>query len=613
MKDKLVTWYRLGLKNIAMVAFYRVLKKGGYYRYILPISKLPEVSIFSNNVADSTKKHNVDYFSFHSIDVSSPPNWFLNPWNNKEAPSYKSDKNREGGLSDNHWSTIPDFMPELGDIKLVWELSRFDWLPKMAWAYKQGDQSALPLLELWLRDWVIQNPVNNGINWKCGQEASLRCLNLIASSLMIDSAFEKPSSGFLSLLEVHLGRITPTLRYAMAQDNNHGTSEAAALFVVGEYLAQYGTDKQKKKANKWSRQGRHWLENRILQLVMNDGSFSQHSVTYHRLFLDTLSFVELIRVRLNANDFSLAFYQRMKKAVEWLYFMTDEISGDAPNLGANDGAFLFNFNNTQYRDFRPSVQLGAITFLRESFFGYEKIQHPLLKLFNIENNSFSLKPKKQSGFLLEDGAYGFINKDEGFAMMRLPVFKFRPSHADAHHIDIWHKGINLIRDGGTYSYNTGIELMEYFSGTKSHSTIQFDNKDQMPKLGRFLFGNWLRPDELGVSKLDKKITSAYTDFQNRFHKRSITSTPLGWKIIDKFKGFNSKATLRWRLAPADWEIENNKVTGKYFDLEIKSNLNVSLKLSEADESHYYMHKHKIPVLEVCTKESGMIETIITLH
>ena len=98
MKDKLVTWYRLGLKNIATVAFYRVLKKGGYYRYILPISKLSEVSIFSNNVADSTKKHHVDYFSFHSIDVSSPPNWFLNPWNNKEVPSYKSDKNRGGGF-----------------------------------------------------------------------------------------------------------------------------------------------------------------------------------------------------------------------------------------------------------------------------------------------------------------------------------------------------------------------------------------------------------------------------------------------------------------------------------------------------------------------------------
>ena len=602
MRQKVSTWYRLGFKNIATVASYRILKRLGYYRHKLPVSALPNESLFSENIAEKSEKSNVDYFSFHSIEVSSPPNWFLNPWNKAEHSNTST-----------HWSDISDFMPELGDIKLVWELSRFDWMPKVAWAYQQGDNSALPLLELWVRDWVNKNPVNGGLNWKCGQEASLRCLNLLVSALFIDDSFNKPSIGLLSFLEAHATRITPTLRYAMAQDNNHGTSEAAALFIVGEYLNIHGSVKQKALGRKWAKKGRYWLENRVKHLVMADGSFSQHSVTYHRLLLDSLSFVELVRDSLDVKKFSKNYYSKMKQAVLWLYNITDKTSGGAPNLGANDGAYLFNLNKAEYRDFRPSIQLGSVVFLkmRQS---NENIQHPLLTIFKTSINNLPLLPEKRSIDLLNNGGYGFLRKDHGFAMMRLPIFKFRPSHADAHHIDIWHNGINIIRDGGTYSYNTDNKLLQYFSGTESHNTIQFDNRDQMPRLGRFLFGNWLKPNELSLDENTMCINSSYTDSQNNYHQRSLSKTISGWKIIDTFKGFTSHAVLRWRLPPNNnWLLKENKLQGKHFSIEIKSTLKLSLKLLETEESLYYMHKKNIPVLETLCKEYGVIETVITVN
>ncbi len=612
MKLKIITWYRLGLMNIATVAVYRLLKKMGYYRYRLPIKHLASSPIFSENTALKSVKCEINYFSFHSIEVISPPNWFINP--------YKSAKNRGGVLYKDHvsplltqhWSSIPDFMPELGDIKLVWELSRFDWLPKMAWTYKQGDKNALPLLELWVRDWINKNPVNSGLNWKCGQEASLRCLNLLLSTLIIDNCFKKPSNGLLSLLEAHAARITPTLRYAMAQDNNHGSSEAAALFVVGEYLAIYGDTQQKALGQSWAKKGRYWLENRVEHLVMEDGSFSQHSVTYHRLFLDSLSFVELIRAHLDIAKFSNSYYLKMQKATLWLYHMVDDKSGGAPNLGANDGAYLFNLENREYRDFRPSIQLSLAVFLEARLINKENT-HPLLTLFNINTHKLALAPNKPIAQLLQNGGYGLLRKPQGFAMMRLPVFKFRPSHADAHHVDIWHKGINIIRDGGTYSYNTDDAFLQYFSGTASHSTIQFDGKDQMPRLGRFLFGDWLKPKELYLANDNQCIRSSYKDSQGAFHQRSLINCDKGWKVIDKFDGFKSYAVLRWRLAPDDWRLEQNTVVGTQFDLEFKSNLKISLKLLEADESLYYMHKQSIPVLEVLCEEAGSIETLISLH
>jgi hypothetical protein len=36
--------------------------------------------------------------------------------------------------------------------------------------------------------------------------------------------------------------------------------------------------------------------------------------------------------------------------------------------------------------------------------------------------------------------------------------------------------------------------LNYFAGTASHNTIQFDDRDQMPRVSRFLFGDWLKPD-----------------------------------------------------------------------------------------------------------------------
>ena len=615
MKDKLFTWHRLGLKNIATVASYRILKKLGYYRRVLPVTPLGNSSIFSESVASRGKprKVSIDYFSFHSIDVKSPPNWFINPWNNK----YKSGKNRGGVLQQDqyrkrHWSELPDFIPELGDIKLVWELSRFDWLPKMAWAYKQGDKQVLPLLELWLRDWIKHNPVNSGINWKCGQEASLRCLNLLTSSLMIDNNFHKPNEGLLSLLESHASRITPTLHYAMAQDNNHGTSEAAALFIVGEYLVLHGNAKQKKLGVKWSSKGRYWLENRVSKLVMGDGSFSQYSVTYHRLFLDSLAFVELYREHFDLKEFSAPYYKKMKLASKWLYYMTDENNKNAPNLGANDGAYLFNIENNPYRDFRPSIQLSSVVFLKENPRD-DSVQHPLLTLFNIDTNKLPPSSRKPATSLFKSGGYAVIRKKQGFAMMRLPIFKFRPSHADAHHVDIWHNGINIIRDGGTYSYNTDEKLLTYFSGTQSHSTVQFDNRDQMPRLGRFLFGNWLKPSELNFDESKTSIASSYKDSMGVSHKRSLLNTEAGWKVIDKFEDFSSHATLRWRLSAGNWTLDGNKLMSDSFDIEIKSYSKLSLKLLEGYESLYYMDKTKIPILEVTCKEFGTIESIITLH
>ena len=56
--------------------------------------------------------------------------------------------------------------------------------------------------------------------------------------------------------------------------------------------------------------GRGWLENRAKKLIGKDGSFSQYSLNYHRMLLDTLSIAEVWRQRSETPSFSLIFYSQ---------------------------------------------------------------------------------------------------------------------------------------------------------------------------------------------------------------------------------------------------------------------------------------------------------------
>src|SRR5699024_10329942 len=128
-------------------------------------------------------------------------------------------------------------------------------------------------------DWIQNNPAYLGPNWKCGQEASIRVMHLIAGAIALNG-FNNLNDNLLKLIEIHLKRIAPTIEYAIAQDNNHGTSEATALYIGGGLLNHNNPNSQ---FLKWQKLGEKWLINRADKLIMSDGGFSQYSVNYHRL------------------------------------------------------------------------------------------------------------------------------------------------------------------------------------------------------------------------------------------------------------------------------------------------------------------------------------------
>ena len=606
---KLRTVIGIGLLNILRVAYYRLGVLVGFnpvhrLQGQIPVPPFYVSPLVLRNHSIPLSPHwqkNIRLFSYWSVEKKNKfPDWLANPLTGQAIPN-----------ANRPWWQIPDFDPRVGDIKLIWELSRFDWVLVFAQRAAQGDSASLDQLNDWLRDWCEKNPPYLGPNWKCGQEASIRVLHLAMATILLKQS-PVAMQGLINLIRLHLCRIAPTLMYAIAQDNNHGTSEAAALFVGGSWLCQSGIT----EGDRWMRMGRKWLENRASRLIGDQGTFSQYSLNYHRVLLDTFCMVEVWRRQLALPEFSVTYKKRTLAATQWLRHMINPSNGDGPNVGANDGARLIQLSSTPYRDYRPTVQLALALFGNEAAYEGDGSWNEPLKWLDIDI------PKKVanslSSYVADDGGFAMLRKGNAMAMLRYPRFKFRPSQADALHLDLWVDSLNLLRDAGSYSYNTDEYSHAYFNGTAGHNTVQFDDRDQMPRLSRFLFGDWLKTDFLVPLVEDgssSQFAAGYTDAKGVGHRRHILLRNNGFFVLDEVSGFRQKAVLRWRLVPGDWRVVSTEdgVQVSHSQLQLVLSIKSSVPIVRVEiidgwESKYYLERNVMPVIEFEVKQPGTLST-----
>ncbi len=528
-------------------------------------------------------------FGAHRVEIGdAPPAWSLDPLSG------------EGGTDCRPWWRIDDFAG--GDIKRIWEFSRFDWAMAFAQQARCGDGAALDRLNAWIEDWIARNPPYLGPNWKCAQEASIRLLHLSIAAIALGTE-RSVSAPLQALLDAHIRRIVPTLSYAHAQDNNHATSEAAALFVAGAWLDMVGMP----GGRQWQRKGRRLLERHVLRLFGTDGSFSQYSLNYHRVALDTVAIAEIWRRRSGLPPFSKRFLARAAAATDWLYAMVDPASGDTPNLGANDGANLLALTGADYRDYRPAVQLASVLFRGTRAYPPGTWDHALAWL-GVENVAAMADPPASAVF--DDGGYAVLRRGGAMALLRYPRFRFRPSQADALHVDLWVEGENLLRDGGTFSYNTDQRWIDYFGGIEAHNSVQFDRLPQMPRVSRFLLGDWLTTDDRGPLLGERGEPGYWASYCHRRgwrHRRDVLLGDRALLVTDTVSGFATEATVRWRLSPGAWTWNGKYATNGGHRLTIDADMPiVRAAIVTGHESRYYLDMSELPVLEITVATSGRI-------
>jgi len=283
------------------------------------------------------------FFSRHQLKVGLPPDWHKNPQTGECAPV------------DIHWSRLNEFA--YGDVKWIWELSRFSFVYTLVRAYcRTGDEQWPDLFWRLVEDWAAKNPPQHAANWKCGQEIVFRimawCFGLFG---FLDAQATTPARAatLLRLLAVSAKRIEAHIGYALSQQNNHGISEAAGLWTVGILFPEL------QDALRWRERGQKELERLARELIYDDGGFSQHAINYHRVMLeDYLWCIQL--GKLSGQPLSSELRRRIQKAGEFVAHLMDPDSGRVPNWGANDGAHVLPLTNCEYLDYRPVVQTAAM-------------------------------------------------------------------------------------------------------------------------------------------------------------------------------------------------------------------------------------------------------------
>jgi hypothetical protein len=599
--NNLQTYSKLGFGNVARVALYRALLKTNLHSVQRIKANAPaEGSFYSGKyISSSTATADLDlpwlthhvFFGWEIQNPASPPDWF----------------GKASGSATKNWWDILDFNPDVGDIKCVWEASRFEWLQSFALAAKSGDTGRTEQMNSWLADWWHRNPPFKGPNWKCAQEASIRVLRLVFAAHILGE-LRTASKPLLDAIEIHLARIAPTLGYAKGQQNNHATSEAAALWVGGLFLKANG-----RGDNAIASGGKAALASSIMSLVLPDGSFSQSSSNYHRFLLDTLCIAELLRRALSSTALDDAACARIREAIHWLSQFTDQASGEPVNLGHNDSAYLLPNKSGQDRNFL--LTLGIANAL---FNGYVP-QHcmaataPLLSLLD-ETRSVREVPALRS-HLFADGGYAVLREQDAMAMLRLPQFTFRPSHCDALHLDLWVGGLNILRDAGTASYVSEIESMPDLSTTRAHNTIQFDEDEQMPRLSRFLWGDWLKPDgpiEFLEHNGGKSAGAAYVDRRKRRHDRKVKLQQARLDIIDTVRGRVGRSILRWHLCRDNWQQTSaTEFCCGPMVINMTSNTPITAKLTPTPEALRYRQVSEAMCIEASFEGQATVETHIS--
>ena len=152
---KIRTILRLGLKNVFIVIWYRIRLKSGTHPGCKITAKVPSGPFFDRSLeaplgllSVSNWVSSANLFGHINIPLSNfPPKWTTNPLT-RECFS----------LPLKPWWKISDFEEKTGDIKLIWEQSRMNWVVPFAQRARNGDQASLVKLNQWLEDWIIKNP-----------------------------------------------------------------------------------------------------------------------------------------------------------------------------------------------------------------------------------------------------------------------------------------------------------------------------------------------------------------------------------------------------------------------------------------------------------------------
>ncbi len=396
-----------------------------------------------------------------------------------------------------------------GDVKLVWELNRLQYLqPIAALAHATEEAGPADLVRCHIASWIAANPPFLGINWTSGIELALRAVSLILTASQIDLGTDLNAALATSLAAHGHWLARYPSRYSSA--NNHAVAEALGLLAIGTALPAL------LDAAEWRHQGRTMLERESRRQILPDGVGAEQAVAYQRFTMEMLA----LGAALGADTKS-----RFSQAEVFLGAITDT-GGHAPHIGDDDEGFVL---------WRPPPSPSSFPRRRESI-------SPASRSLALDS-----RPRGNDGegfFHFPDGGYTAVR--EGPMLL---VFDHGPlgylsiaahGHADALSIWLHVDGEPLLVDAGTWRYHGAGGARDRFRGTAAHNTLTVAGADQSQIAGAF---NWSRKADcrvLSMTDAPWSVEAEHDGYRRCFgclHRRRVESGGLlKFSVIDRLIG-----------------------------------------------------------------------------
>ena len=609
----------MGFRYLFFRVFYTIKTKIGWQKKVFPTqpkvseftsleswrNNLPPFFFYGKDISNLSKEEKeilaktfqeiqngvFTFFSKTKISLGKEYDWITNP-----LTGFKYDIHK-------HWSEIQDLSKEAGDIKYIWEKARFSFLyDVIRYDYHfNDDQSAYVFQEI--EDFITKNPINQGPNYKCSQEISLRVLNWTFalyhykdSPNLTEVLFQK----IMHSIYWQIHHVYHNIYFSrIAVRNNHAITETLILYLSNKLFPFFPN------VAKWSEKGKKWFEQEIAYQVYEDGTFLQFSMNYHRVVIQLLTWgIQL--AKLNGDTFDKIVYERAQKSLDFLDACIDPVSGELPNYGSNDGALFFKLTNDDYRVYRSQLDDLRAVLNDYMYFGSKS------------SLWYGIQPNQKKQVALPEiseftkGGYYIIQEGNTKTFIRCGAYKDRPYQSDNLHIDIWIDGKNVLRDNGSYQYNTSKELINYFNGSEGHNTISVDGKDQMQKGDRFIWNYWIKYAKANLTESQNKFVfkgeiKGFKHLDSNILHQRIVNKSKGlneWIVKDIISGVENKTSFQY------WHFSNEMIAKLSITSLDRNNKKLEPILEEKWYSSYYGVKEKSTRLSF-ESNTNMFTTKIT--
>jgi len=540
-------------------------------------------------------------FGHLELKVDDPPRWQTDYLLGRDVET------DEGAFKLNHRE-----LPHGADIKLVWELSRWHQLARLAQAaYVLGEGRAARKCVEWLEDWVRHNPAYRGWNWTSALEVGIRLVQITSIDALLKGHLQGAGTSLRATGEFPSPRPSPQgagdaigasgqarpsawpgpLSVGRPRPGGEGrgegkTAETPSLSlklgrVVGEILPahawyawryrSFGSSANNHLIGelaglilaiaRWPELAR-WAasldalqqlwEGEVLAQFAEDGGNREQALNYH-WFSWELCWLARAALVAAGRQISSEAEMRLHRAAR--FFWEVQVRQEPWDYGDSDNAFATPFFVAErtalieWHDWLSRPTPNAGTSLDYWLGDPPKFSPPLGR----GNPAHAVATKgwwiyRETGIAICESGFWWLRWDLS-ALGYLNTAAH--GHLDALHLSVWFKGVAMVIDPGTGAYYADEGLRAWLASREAHNGPSPKVWSDPVRLGPFL---WSSHHKLPRWEADKEggIVGQWDLANGRMRRRVLRLEGRdGWQVDDAYESRSgtSDFTVRWQFAP----------------------------------------------------------------